>query len=413
MTSDYRYSELPIYIHIPFCRRKCGYCDFYSLSSIDMQLQAQVISDILVQLELLLNALQPIRVPSVYIGGGTPNSLAPQLFQKLISGIEALITPYRKASPLSAFEWTVELNPELITSEQILFLKESGVNRISVGVQSFSDDAFTLIERNAGLDETLEGLALVTQHWKDRWNLDIITGLPQQTAAGAQKDIETAIGYSPSHISLYALTIEEHTPLEKRVQAGKLVPQTADDTAEVLKLLWRTLTQYGFTHYEVSNFARPNLEGRHNLYYWRMKPYAGIGPGAVSTLSDSRGLPIRAQVPQDIKRFAQSSNPVAELEWEELLPSQFLLEYLMMGLRTIPGIDTAAFRRIFALDIERILSETIRQQTALGSLRIHEVEDKSYVSVTEAGMMLLDHILIQAAREIEGIEPDLYWPLSF
>jgi coproporphyrinogen III oxidase-like Fe-S oxidoreductase len=144
-----------------------------------------------------------------------------------------------------------------------------------------------------------------------------------------------------------------------------------------------------------------------------MKPYAGIGPGAVSTLSDSRGLPIRAQVPQDIKRFAQSSNPVAELEWEELLPSQFLLEYLMMGLRTIPGIDTAAFRRIFALDIERILSETIRQQTALGSLRIHEVEDKSYVSVTEAGMMLLDHILIQAAREIEGIEPDLYWPLSF
>ncbi len=412
MTGSYRYSELPIYIHIPFCRRKCGYCDFYSLSSVDTQLQSQVINNILAQLELLLNELRPIRVPSVYIGGGTPNSLTPQLFKKLISGIETLIAPYRKTRPLTAFEWTVELNPELITSKQIYFLKESGVNRLSVGVQSFSEEALTLIERNAGLDETLRGLALVTEHWKERWNLDIITGLPQQTAVEAQKDIETAIGYSPTHISLYALTIEKHTPLEKRVQAKSLLPQTEDNSAEILLLLWHKLKLHGFEHYEVSNFSRPNQESRHNLYYWRMKPYAGIGPGAVSTLRDSRGLPARAQVPQDIKRFAQSSYTLEELEWEELLPYQFLLEYLMMGLRTVPGIDTTEFHRIFGIDIEKSLSETIRQQTALGRLRIHEVENKSYVSVTEAGMMLLDHILIQAAREIEELEPDLNWPLS-
>ncbi|HKK65607.1 MAG TPA: radical SAM family heme chaperone HemW [Clostridia bacterium] len=415
MTDGYRYPELPIYVHIPFCRRKCGYCDFYSLSSIDVQLQEQVIHNVLVQLEVLLNTLQPMRVPSVYIGGGTPNSLAPQLFKKLISGIDALTIPFRKESLgfNPTFEWTVELNPELITSEQISFLKESGVNRISVGIQSFSEEALKVIERNAGLDETLTGLALVTKHWKERWNLDIITGLPQQTAAGAQRDIETAIGYEPTHISLYALTIEEHTPLEKRVQAGRFSPQTADNTAEILTLLWSILKLHGFEHYEVSNFARPKQESRHNLYYWRMKPYAGIGPGAVSTLRNSRGFPSRGQVPQDIKRFAQSSTPFTELTWEELLPSQFMLEYLMMGLRTIPGIDTAVFRRIFGLDICKTLSETIRQQTALGRLRIHEVEGKTYLSVTEAGMMLLDHILIQAAREIEDIEPDLKWPLSF
>ena len=381
-----------------------------------------MIRNILVQLELLLNTLQPIRVPSVYIGGGTPNSLAPQLFQNLISGIEALISPYRRAEALGtsdsvsesnpAFEWTVELNPELITSEQLLFLKESGVNRISVGVQSFSEDALKLIERNAGLDETLNGLALVTTHWIDRWNLDIITGLPQQATAGAQKDLETAIGYSPTHISLYALTIEEYTPLEKGVQSGRLSPQSADDTAEVLKLLWSTLKLHGFTHYEVSNFARPNQESRHNLYYWRMQPYAGIGPGAVSTLRNSRGLPARVQVPRNIEMFAQSSNPFNELTWEELLPSQFMLEYLMMGLRTIPGIDTAAFHRIFGLDIEKTLPHTIREHSSRRNLRIHEVDTRTYLSVTEAGMMLLDHILIQAAREIEGIEPDLEWPLS-
>jgi len=409
MTGDYSYSELPIYIHIPFCRRKCGYCDFYSLSSIDKQLQAQVIHNILMQLEMLLNTLQPMRVPSIYIGGGTPNSLAPQLFQKLISGVETLINPYRIAPP---FEWTVELNPELITPEQIFFLKESGVNRISIGVQSFSEEALALIERNASLDETLNGLTLVTKHWEDGWNLDIITGLPQQTTAEAQKDVETAIGYSPTHISLYALTIEEQTPLEKRVQSGRFSAHTADDTAEILKLLWQTLKLHGFEHYEVSNFARPNQEGRHNLYYWRMKPYAGIGPGAVSTLSSSQGLPARAQVPHGIKRFAQSSNPFAEFEWEVLLPSQFMLEYLMMGLRTIPGINVSTFRRIFGLDIERILSETIRKHSARRNLRFHKAESKTYLSVTEAGMMLLDHILIQAAREIEGIEPNLNWPLS-
>jgi len=350
-----------------------------------------------------------MRVPSIYIGGGTPNSLAPQLFQKLISGVETLINPYRIAPP---FEWTVELNPELITPEQIFFLKESGVNRISIGVQSFSEEALALIERNASLDETLNGLTLVTKHWEDGWNLDIITGLPQQSTGEAQKDIETAIGYSPTHISLYALTIEEHTPLEKRVKAGRFSAQTADDTAKVLKLLWQTLKLHGFEHYEVSNFARPTQKGRHNLYYWRMKPYAGIGPGAVSTLSSSRGIPARAQVPQEIKKFAQSGNPVAELEWEVLLPSQFMLEYLMMGLRTIPGINVSTFRRIFGLDIERILSETIRKHSARRNLRFHKAESKTYLSVTEAGMMLLDHILIQAAREIEGIEPNLNWPLS-
>lgn len=368
-----------------------------------------MIGNLLVQLEMLLNALQPMRVPSVYIGGGTPNSLTPQLFQELISGVEALITPYRIAQP---FEWTVELNPELITPGQIFFLKESGVNRISVGVQSFSEEALALIERNAGLDETLNGLALITEHWEDRWNLDIITGLPRQTTAEAQKDIETAIGYSPSHISLYALTIEEHTPLEKRVQAGSFSARTADDTADVLKLLWQTLKLHGYEHYEVSNFARPSQKGRHNVHYWRMKPYAGIGPGAVSTLSSSQGLPARAQVPHDINKFAQSSNPFAELEWEVLLPSQFMLEYLMMGLRTVPGIDTAAFRRIFGLDIEQILTQTIRQHANYGRLSIHKVETRTYLSVTEAGMMLLDHILLQAAREIEGIEPDINWPLS-
>src|SRR6056297_2050373 len=111
MTGNYGYSELPIYIHIPFCRRKCGYCDFYSLSSIDTQRQVQVIRNILVQLELLLNTLQPIRVPSVYIGGGTPNSLAPQLFQNLISGIEALISPYRRAEALGTSDSVSESNP--------------------------------------------------------------------------------------------------------------------------------------------------------------------------------------------------------------------------------------------------------------------------------------------------------------
>ncbi len=412
---NYHYSELPLYVHVPFCRKKCGYCDFFSHPSQNRQLQEKVVSGILIQMESLLQSLEPERIPSIYIGGGTPNSLPPKLFQKLIKGIHALASPYLQSYLQStSFEWTVELNPELITDEQLFFLKDTAVNRLSLGVQSFSQYSLDLIERNAGITETLTGLSRVADHWDKRWNLDIITGVPAQSIEDAVYDINSALSYNPSHISLYTLGIEAHTPLYEKVQSGKILPKSCDDTAEFLLHLWEILREKGFRHYEISNFALPQEESRHNLYYWHLQPYAGLGPGAVSTLRDPQGNPARLIMPPAMHEFASSDNPISLLEGESVSPHQFLLEYLMMGLRTIPGIDIEAFKSIFNVELQDLLAETLQEHLRRKNMRLHTVDAHTYISLTEAGMMILDHILVQGAREIENhkeLPLALHWPL--
>lgn len=394
------YTELPIYFHVPFCVKKCDYCDFFSIPGSSAELQGRVVDQILAQLETLLKALRPQSIPSLYIGGGTPNSLSPALFQHLITGISRRVEPYIRHSD---YEWTVELNPELISAEQLDFLNESRVNRLSIGTQSFSEDALQTIGRNAGLAETVSGLELVQKWWRQRWSLDLITGLPQQSRAAARRDLEAALAFSPGHISLYTLTVEPDTALEQRVRSGEVRPSSNDEVAAILTQLWKELHNRGFRHYEVSNFARPQQIGRHNWYYWRLQPYLGIGPAAVSTLQAANGRPIRAR---------NTASLSTSLETETLTPTQFLLEYLMMGLRTIPGIEVEVFARIFNSDIRNVLARTIPSSLATGLLRFHTSDDRTYLSITEAGMLLLDHILVQAADEIDRLQPKLNWPIA-
>jgi oxygen-independent coproporphyrinogen III oxidase len=407
------YSELPIYVHVPFCRKKCDYCDFFSIPGSSAELQSRVVEQILLQLETLLDTLRPQAVPSLYIGGGTPNSLSPPLFERLITGINRSVEPYVWHSD---FEWTVELNPELISAEQLDFLAKSPVNRLSIGTQSFSESALQSIGRNAGLSKTISGLELVQKWWQQRWSLDLITGLPQQSREEALQELDTAFSFSPGHISLYTLSVEKNTPLERRVLSGEIKTSSDDQVADILVQLWSVLHENGFQHYEVSNFAQPQQTSRHNWYYWRLKPYLGIGPAAVSTLPAAKGLPIRAQTPASISEFLTrklvSGPPFASLATEKLTPNQFLLEYLMMGLRTIPGIEVEECAQIFNHDIREVLEHTLDRSLESGLLRLHTIDKRSYLSITEPGMLLLDHILVQAAEEISGLQPELNWPLT-
>lgn len=402
------YSELPIYVHVPFCSKKCDYCDFFSVPGSDFRQQSRVVDQTLRQLSALLAELKPRAVPTVYIGGGTPNSLFPELFQSLISGISHILNAY---GLLPSYEWTTELNPELLTAEQMAFLRESPVNRLSVGIQSFSAHYLRAIGRNAGPEETLNGLELLKAQWKQPWSLDLITALPQQTALDAQRDLETGLSFSPGHISLYTLTVEGDTPLYKKLQAGGLSESSSDEVAEILTALWTMLETNGYRHYEISNFARPKQSGRHNWYYWRLRPYLGVGPAAVSTLQHSNGQAVRATVPASIPEFINSTAPAELLEKELLTPDQFMLEYLMMGLRTVPGIELETFSRIFGHDIRNILKITLKDHLAAERLIFHTDEGKEFLSVTESGMLLLDKILVQAAAEIEPLHPRMNWPL--
>ncbi|MFW6209518.1 MAG: radical SAM family heme chaperone HemW [Spirochaetota bacterium] len=401
------YHELPIYVHIPFCTEKCAYCDFYSIPNSDSELQSFVVEQILAQLTSLLATLKPLSIPSVYIGGGTPNSIHPELFQRLVTGIARIIQAY---SLPQDFEWTVELNPELITAEQLEFLTESPVNRLSVGTQSFSARSLRVIGRNAGLNETVSGVELLSSYWPQRWSLDLITGLPDQSRREAEHDLESALSYAPGHISLYTLTVEAGTPLEEQLKADVIRERASDEVAEILIQLWSILKDRGYRHYEISNLALPEEIGRHNWYYWRLNPYLGVGPAAVSTLQSSSGLPVRATTPASISRFTGSSSPETLLQTELLSPEQFLLEYIMMGLRTIPGIEVERFLDIFGYDIREILPHTLENHMKAGRLRLHTEDGSQYVSITEAGMLLLDTLLVQAAGEIEHLRPQLNWP---
>jgi oxygen-independent coproporphyrinogen-3 oxidase len=412
-----------LYIHVPFCRSKCGYCDFYSLAGQPPEVQRRILQRTFEQIDFFLQQISPGTIGTVYIGGGTPNSLEPETFSDILERAAALCVE------TSVTEWTVELNPECITSAQLSELREAGVSRISVGAQSFSEPILRFLSRNTTADETRGALELVSDTWEGSWNIDLITAVPGQTEEAALDDLGKAVGFGPDHISFYSLTVEAGTPLADREAAGGFIRKSDEEAAAALRRGWDMLRAAGYSHYEVSNFARPGRSSRHNLYYWRMHPYLGAGPGAVSTLPAAHGnLPLRLSVSRNFEEFLDGSffpetgpgtlNRVAgttrkALDAEMLREGEFLLEYLMMGLRTVPGIELNEFRRIFGTDIRNVIPGTIERALRDELLTLDPSERREncdYLSPTETGMLLLDAVLLQAAVEAEKRSVELNWP---
>jgi len=416
-----------LYIHIPFCRAKCDYCDFYSLAGQPPEVQRRILHRTFEQIDCFLGQIAPETIGTVHIGGGTPNSLDPAIFTDLLEQCAAL------CDRTHVSEWTVELNPEYVTSSQLSELQAAGVSRISVGVQSFSEEVLRFLNRNASAAETRSAVELVSDIWAGRWNIDLITSVPGRTDESSLEDLREAAAFGPDHISFYHLTVEPDTPLAYREAAGSFRRRNDGESAVTLRRGWDMLRAAGYSHYEVSNFARPGCSSRHNLHYWRMHPYLGAGPGAVSTLPYAGcaggNLPIRLSGSRNFERFLMGSffpktaidelDPAADkirdaLEAEILSENEFLLEFLMMGLRTVPGIRLKDFYRIFGTDLKTIIPRTMEWALGKGLLTLHGAgsrEEPEYLSPTESGMLLLDTILLQAAVEAEKCTPDLEWPL--
>lgn len=404
-----------LYIHIPFCRKKCDYCDFFSVAGSSPEVQKNVLRSTLDLLDYSLQELAPDGIDTIYIGGGTPNSLAPDLFAEMlretarICGVEGLS------------EWTVEMNPECINREQLSQLESAGVSRISIGIQSFQKSTLEFLNRNASVTHNHKALELLQTEWKQMWSLDLISAVPGQWKEAVLDDIRTAKSYSPHHLSLYTLTIEEGTVLSDKMKLGAFREKRPEESAEILREAWDLLGSFGYDHYEISNFARPGYRSRHNLHYWRMHPYLGVGPGAVSTLPGPEGggprrIIVRRELDSGLPDRFSPNDTDRLLETEYLTGYEFMLEYLMMGLRTSPGINLDSFQRIFDRDLRRIIPETIEKgiRQKLLTLEIEKEKDRQalFLSPTEEGMLILDHILVQAAVELEGIESSVNWPLG-
>lgn len=332
-----------LYVHVPFCARRCSYCDF----SIAIRRVAPV-SDYLDGIRLELERLAPLALTprsaawsleTVYLGGGTPSRLGAEGIRRLIE----LITQRGSLAP--GAEVTLEANPEDVTAESVEAWMAAGISRLSLGAQSFDDGVLGWMHRTHDARQIHEAVRLARAVGIRNLSLDLIFALPREIERSWSRDLETALALEPEHISLYGLTIEPATPLARWIAAGSVSPATDERYAEEFLLAHELMTAEGFTHYEVSNFAQPGRESRHNSAYWSGASYLGIGPAAHSHEADRRRWNVKPYA--EWLRILREGGSVVEGE-ESLDVESAMTERAYLGLRTRGGYKIGASDRIAA-----------------------------------------------------------------
>ena len=379
---DTAIDELLLYVHVPFCRKRCDYCDFFGVAGAGRRIMEQTVNSTLEDLQGELNRLQPGRVPSVFFGGGTPSHLGYKLLARLVervvtagqavavggpaaravAGGEPAPVPAAnkqdrdaaRTMPAVATEVTVELNPEDVDAELVTVLGESGVTRVSVGVQSFDRARRRSIGRAAWEHPAERALELLAGRFA--LNVDLISSLPRQSTGqnGVSREIEAinadvtrARSFGVEHLSVYSLTLDDtRRGVLARLDDGVFFDN--NEEADIDEAVHATIEGHGLRRYEISAYAVPGAECRHNLGYWNMMPYLGVGPGAVSTLP---GGPTGVQRTKRVERLSPEAGHGPEIEVESVQPREFLEDVLLMGLRLTDGIDRRRFRQIFGAEL--------------------------------------------------------------
>ena len=376
-------SEASLYIHIPFCNSKCSYCDFFSVT--DHSLMAAILDKTLDQTARYIDYFGIKRIPTVYIGGGTPTSLPLPLLEKLLRFLDRL-------PPKEEVECTIEANPETVNQDLLSLLSDSCINRLSLGIQSFSDTTLETLGRPCNAKTAYKAIDLVKQRWNGQLSLDLISSVPHQTVSDSISDIDTAISFKPDHISLYSLTLEEGTPLAKRYGSGL---DAIDDNIWILAADHLEIS--GYKRYEVSNFALPGHQSRHNTRYWKLLPYIGTGAGGVSTLHDGEGGLYRIANIPNLEGYLDSEGLLCGATTEEIKGKSYIFEYLMMGFRMTAGIARSDFSTTFGREITEIIPETLANWKDKGLL----VESDDSIALTKEGLLLLNQFLLDALSELE------------
>ena len=335
--------KLGIYIHIPFCRSKCDYCDFYSLAGQEGRMDDYQ-KALLAHMKETAPQTRGWQIDTVYFGGGTPSFYGEKRLRELLRLIGKRFDLAKDA------EITVECNPDSMDLKMLQALRRAGVNRLSLGVQSACDRELQSLHRPHDFQQAVQAVALARKAKFQNLSLDLIYGLPGQELAGWQDTVEQILSLKPEHLSCYGLKVEEGTPLDYRVSRGEKLP---DDDAQADMYLWTVerLEKEGYRQYEISNFARSGFQSRHNLKYWMGRPYIGFGPGAHSDFGGRRYSFVR-----DLEGYISG---VLEggtvIDSSDLIPARERgSEYLMLRLRTTRGIEEWEYRREFFLDFDPI-----------------------------------------------------------
>ncbi len=315
-----------IYIHIPFCRKACHYCNFHFSTSLGMAdaVHASIIKEISLRSSELKEEVQ-----TIYFGGGTPSILAPEAIDMILQAIKAHYAI--SSNP----EITLEANPDDITAEKAKTWKRMGINRFSIGVQSFADENLQWMNRAHDASQSIQCIQTIREAGFDNFSIDLIYGTPGQTQEGWIKDLEKAIEMKIPHLSCYALTVEEGTALHHMIGSGKKEKISADEQAERFEALVQLSSLAGYSHYEISNLALPGKESKHNSAYWEGSPYLGFGPSAHSFSRTKRSW----NIADNLKYIQSIKAGILPSEEETLREIDQLNEYIMTSLRSINGMQ--------------------------------------------------------------------------
>lgn len=371
---------LALYIHFPWCVKKCPYCDFNSHTLREGVPEAQYIDALLRDLETCLPLTWGRQVSTIFMGGGTPSLFSAEAMEQLLAGIRARVRLQPDA------EITMEANPGTFEADKFAGYRAAGINRLSIGIQSFNAGHLQALGRIHNDDEAHKAIEIAKRHF-DNFNLDIMYALPQQTLAQALSDIDTAIAAGPTHLSAYHLTLEPNTLFHRYPPA---LPD--DDTAaDMQEAIEQHLANAGFEHYETSAFCRPGRQAKHNLNYWKFGDYIGIGAGAHGKISFHDRIIRQMRYKQPGEYLAQMAAGNAVQTEEPVTLEQLPFEFMLNALRLVDGFDLDLFTQRTGLPLTRVIHE-IERATADGLLE-RDPNDLHRIRPTLRGQRFLNTLL--------------------
>ncbi|MDG2101493.1 MAG: radical SAM family heme chaperone HemW [Dehalococcoidia bacterium] len=385
-------TALGLYIHIPFCHTKCTYCDFNTYSGIE-NLINDFSNSIYNEIEFW-KINENYFIDSIFIGGGTPSYIDPEIIKNILIKIKKNFEISKDT------EITLEINPEDVTLEKANYWKEIGINRCSLGIQSLQDEELILINRRHNGEKALFSFEILKKVFNNI-SIDLIYGLPKQTKESYLNTLENIINKKPDHISCYSLQVEKGTVLNQQVVSSQISVANDDLSAEMYEITYRLLKDNGFENYEISNWSKNNKKSLHNLKYWTMKPYIGIGPGSHSYIKNKR-FSISKPPKKYIDFFLNKTKNICTLDekieylkenkildvFEIQTQENEILEYLMLSLRLKNGIDTDHFKNKYKSDFEDLYLKKIKDYIKNDIL----IKKNTHYLLTEKGKLFANEV---------------------
>ena len=365
-----------IYLHIPFCKQACNYCDFHFSTS--MKMKVDFVQAVIQEIELRKDVFANEFISSVYFGGGTPSLLSKEELDRIFEKL------YKSFKIDADAEITLEANPDDLTFEKIQQLKDSPVNRLSIGVQSFRDEDLKYMNRAHTAIEALNSIKMAQDASFQNITIDLIFGTPGMTNEDWKHNLRKSFALNIPHISSYALTVEEKTPLYYQILKKNLAPVDEQQSADQFKILMDEMLRYGYEQYEISNFCKDNLYSKHNSSYWKKDYYLGLGPSAHSYFGNSRLWNISNNV-KYIKALFASQLPLVK---ENLNTQEMYNEYVMTSLRTKWGCNLIEIEKDYSMSFSHYFKAQIKSHEING----YVFENKGVYTLSEKGKLIADRI---------------------